>query len=111
MTHGLRRVVIGWGGLSIAALACASACATAPAYQKPSTPAPVTWDTAENWRPATPADRLPRGAWWTIFHDDALSGLETQVIGANATIAGATARYEQARALASVAAAASRRAS
>jgi NodT family efflux transporter outer membrane factor (OMF) lipoprotein len=106
MTHGLRRVVIGWGGLSIAALACASACATAPAYQKPSTPAPVTWDTAENWRPAAPADRLPRGAWWTIFHDDALSGLEAQVIGANATIAGATARYEQARALASVAAAA-----
>jgi outer membrane protein, multidrug efflux system len=97
MTRTSRRVAIA------AALVCASACVTTPAYQKPAMPAPAVWDTPENWRPAAPADQLSRGSWWTVFHDDALSGLEAQVIAANATIAGAAARYEQARALSSVA--------
>jgi multidrug efflux system outer membrane protein len=85
------------------ALVLTGACVTSPAYQKPAMPAPVKWDTPENWRPAAPADQLSRGAWWTVFHDDALNGLEAQVVAANATIAGAAARYEQARALSSVA--------
>lgn len=87
-------------------LTLAGACVTSPVYQKPALPAPAAWDTPESWRPATPADRISRGSWWTVFHDDALSALEGQVIAANATIAGAAARYEQARALASVAVAA-----
>lgn len=100
MTGAWRRIALA------AALALASACVSAPAHQTPAMPAPPQWDTPENWRPAAPADQLSRGAWWTIFHDDALSALEAQVIAANATIAGAAARYEQARALASVAVAA-----
>ena len=88
------------------ALALAAACVTSPAYQKAVMPAPPAWDTPENWHPAAPADQLPRGSWWAVFHDVDLGALETQVIAANATIAGAAARYEQARALASVAIAA-----
>lgn len=86
-----------------AAFVAATSCVSAPVYQKPVMPAPVNWDTPESWRPAAPADQLPRGSWWSVFHDDALSALETQVMAANATIAGATARYQQARALTTVA--------
>ena len=85
------------------AIATATACVTPRPYQKPVLPAPTAFETPESWRPAAPSDQLPRGAWWTIFHDDALTALESQVIAANATIAGAAARYEQARALSSVA--------
>ncbi len=92
-----RRVV-----LALALLGLTS-CVSVPAYQKPVMPAPANWDTPESWRPATPADQLSRGTWWTVFRDDALSGLEAQVISTNATLAGAAARYEQARALSSVA--------
>ena len=88
---------------SAAMLVAAAACVSAPAHNAPVMPAPAQWDPPEGWRPATPADQLSRGAWWTVFHDEALSTLEAQVIAANATIAGASARYEQARALASVA--------
>lgn len=94
-------------GIAMAlAVATASACVTPRPYQKPVLPAPAAFDTPESWRPASPSDQLPRGAWWTVFHDDALTSLEAQVIAANATIAGAAARYEQARALSSVALAA-----
>lgn len=85
------------------ALVSATACVSAPAYQKPAMPAPATWDTPEGWRPAAPADQVSRGAWWAVFHDDALEKLEGQVMAANATLAGAAARYQQARALSSVA--------
>ena len=85
------------------AMASMTACVSAPAYRKPAMPAPATWDTPESWRPAAPADQVSRGAWWTVFHDDVLASLEGQVVTANATLAGAAARYEQARALSSVA--------
>jgi multidrug efflux system outer membrane protein len=89
--------------IAAVAIAAAAACVSTPAYQKPMLPAPANWDTPESWRPAAPADQLPRGAWWSVFHDEALSALESQVIAANPTIAGAAARYQQARALSSVA--------
>lgn len=88
---------------AIAILLAVSACKTAAPYTKPVMPAPPAWETPESWRPAAPADQLPRGQWWAVFKDDALSGLEEKVIAANATIASAAARYEQARALTSLA--------
>lgn len=99
-----RRGLAGRRIVAAVALVAATSCASAPVYQKPVVPAPVTWDTPESWRPAAPADQLPRGAWWTVFHDDALSALEAQVVAANATISAATARYQQARALVIIAA-------
>lgn len=97
MKHGLVAALI---------VTAAVGCRTAPVYEKPAMSAPAQWEVPDGWRPAAPADQLPRGAWWTVFHDDALTALEAQVLTANATIAGAAARYEQARALSSQALAA-----
>ena len=64
---------------------------------------PAQWHTPESWRPASPADAVPRAAWWTVLHDAALSDLQQRLLASNATLAGAAARYEQAKALTGVA--------
>jgi NodT family efflux transporter outer membrane factor (OMF) lipoprotein len=49
------------------------------------------------WAPAVPA--LPAdGAWWKVFGDPALTGLEEQLGRSNPTLQGALGRYEQAQA-------------
>ena len=77
-----------------------------PDYTRPTTPAPATYRDAENsgtWKTATPADALPRGAWWTIFADPTLDDLESRALDANQDLRAATARVEQARAIAGLA--------
>jgi NodT family efflux transporter outer membrane factor (OMF) lipoprotein len=80
--------------------ACALAlagCDLAPRYQVPLTTVPVAYKEAALWHPAQPADTLPRGAWWTIFGDKQLDGLEAKVDAGNPTLAAALASYERAR--------------
>ncbi len=99
MTRASLRAVA--GALAVASLA---SCRTVgPAYQKPDAPSTTHWDTPAPWRPSDPKDAIPKGQWWTVFKDSQLNTYETQAIAANQTLAGAAARYEQARALASVA--------
>ena len=77
-----------------------------PDYTRPTTPAPATYRDAENsgtWKTATPADALPRGAWWTIFADPTLDDLESRALDANQDLRAAAARVEQARAIAGLA--------
>ena len=80
--------------------------AVGPTYQRPTAPMAANWETPQPWRPSEPKDGIPKGEWWTIFHDDDLNAFEAQAVGANQTLAAAAARYEQARALASQALAA-----
>lgn len=47
-------------------------------------------------------DGLPKGEWWTVFHDEELNSLEQQAIDANQTIKISIARLEQSRATAAV---------
>jgi NodT family efflux transporter outer membrane factor (OMF) lipoprotein len=51
------------------------------------------------WKPAQPADTLPRGKWWEIFGDPQLNALAERIDGANQTIRQAAARYAQAQAV------------
>jgi len=84
-----------------ASLSVLSACQLAPAYAPPVTPPPTTAFKEDGaWTTATPGDAVERGAWWTIFRDPVLSGLEQRVDAANPSLAEAVARYDQARAFA-----------
>jgi NodT family efflux transporter outer membrane factor (OMF) lipoprotein len=86
----------------IAFVVCAGlgACDFAPKYRPPAIAIPVSYKETGPWRQAQPADTAPRRPWWQEFGDATLDSLETQVDTANPDIAGASAAYAQARALA-----------
>src|ERR1700693_929368 len=92
------RASVAFGGFSQAA--CLAGCTVGPNYHRPTAPVPATWDVQEPWRESAPKDLIPKGEWWTVFHDGELSGLEKQAIDANQTIKISIARLEQARATA-----------
>ncbi|CAN7661415.1 efflux transporter outer membrane subunit [Caballeronia sp. LjRoot34] len=77
-----------------------NACNFAPHYEPPTVQVPAHYKETSDWQSAGPADGLPRDAWWTVFGDATLNGLEGQVDGGNPDLAAAAARYDQARALA-----------
>ena len=91
-----QRVVLGL------ALACA-ACSFAPEYKVPATPEVIAYRGDDAWKPAVPADRESRGAWWTLFGDAYLNELEEQLAASSLTLQAAYARYQQSRALAQIA--------
>ena len=74
-----------------------SACSLAPAYKVPETPEPAAYKETGPWVPAGAEDTLPRTAWWELYSDATLSGLEGRIEGANPTLAQAVARYNAAR--------------
>jgi NodT family efflux transporter outer membrane factor (OMF) lipoprotein len=84
-----------------------------PKYQKPAVPAytapNLTVDKSDaaykeagppdpNWHPATPADSVLRGDWWTIFNNPELNLLEVEAGIQNETLKQYAARYEEAQA-------------
>ena len=55
------------------------ACTVGPDYQRPAAPVPVAYKEAaakEGWQIARPADSFDRGAWWSVYTDPVLGGLE-----------------------------------
>src|SRR5579872_1547302 len=74
-----------------------SACMVGPNYQRPSVSTPPAFKEAEGWVPAQPADDVDKGAWWGVFDDPVLDGLERKVEISNQTLAAAEAAYRQAR--------------
>jgi NodT family efflux transporter outer membrane factor (OMF) lipoprotein len=77
----------------------ASGCGVAPAYKKPSTPAPPSYGEAGEWKKAEPVEAAPRGAWWQAFGDPELTALEEQIDVSNQNLKAAEARFREARAL------------
>jgi len=71
---------------------------TAPAFKElnPSADSGAFKENAD-WHTAKPEDTIPRGDWWTIFHDDGLNALEPQVADANQTLKVAEANLRAAR--------------
>ena len=72
-------------------------CNLAPDYKVPATPSVTAFKDEGIWTTATPQDSLPRGAWWEIYGDATLNGLESQIEGGNPTLAEALARYDAAQ--------------
>jgi NodT family efflux transporter outer membrane factor (OMF) lipoprotein len=76
------------------------ACTVGPDYEKPAAPIQVSFKEAgDAWRRAEPQDAVDRGAWWSVYNDPVLDGLERQVEVSNQTLRQAEAVYRQARAL------------
>lgn len=74
-------------------------CAVGPTYERPAAPVPAAFKEARDWVPATPADAIDRGEWWTLFGDPLLNELASAVEVSNQNVAAAAAAYAQARAL------------
>ncbi|MEA2755459.1 MAG: hypothetical protein QOJ54_1748 [Aliidongia sp.] len=76
------------------------ACTVGPDYEKPAAPIQVSFKEAgDAWRQAEPQDAADRGAWWSVYRDPVLDGLERQVEVSNQTLRQAEAVYRQAQAL------------
>ena len=81
-------------------------CTVGPKYVKPSTPTPAaykeappaSYQGAEQWQPANPADQSSHGNWWEIFGDPQLNKLEEQVATSNQNLKVFEARFREARA-------------
>jgi NodT family efflux transporter outer membrane factor (OMF) lipoprotein len=80
-----------------------SACAVGPSYVRPSAPLSPAFKEAPNaqngWSPAQPMDTIPKGAWWSVFDDPVLDGLEKRVVINNQNVAASEAAYREAQAL------------
>jgi outer membrane protein, multidrug efflux system len=77
-------------------------CTVGPNYHKPSATVPAKWEVQEPFREAAPKDAVPKTAWWTVFQNDELNGLENDLLASNQTLKVAVAHYQQARASAAV---------
>ena len=85
-----------------ASLAWLAGCKVGPDYVRPQAAAPAAYEEAQpaaagEWKTATPADMTIAGAWWQLFSDPALDGLEVQVGQANQSLKAAEANFHAAR--------------
>src|SRR5467141_3718084 len=99
---GVRMAGVTRASLLLAAGIFSAGCSVGPNYKRPSAPSAAKWDVAEPWREGAPKDAIPKGQWWTVFHDEDLNALETQALSANQTLKVSMARLEQARATAAI---------
>jgi NodT family efflux transporter outer membrane factor (OMF) lipoprotein len=81
----------------LAACLLVAGCNLAPDYKVPETPQPTAFKETGPWVQSTPVSELPRQAWWTLYGDATLNGLEDRIETANPTLAQAVARYDAAR--------------
>jgi multidrug efflux system outer membrane protein len=89
-------------GSAIFLTSALAGCSIGPNYKRPDAPVATKWDVEEPWRESAPKDSLPKGEWWTVYHDDDLNTLEQQALAANQTLKVSIARLEQARAAAAI---------
>lgn len=87
------------GVLVAATAALLTACAVGPKYERPAFDAAAAYKEQDGWKPSEPNDALDRGAWWEIYNDEVLNGLEAQINISNQNVLAAAASVEEARAL------------
>jgi NodT family efflux transporter outer membrane factor (OMF) lipoprotein len=88
-------------------------CAVGPDYERPTAPTSAAFKeqsavtsgepVSDLWKVSEPQDGIDRGAWWRLYGDPVLDGLESQVAISNQTLKGSEAAYRQALAVADVA--------
>jgi multidrug efflux system outer membrane protein len=77
-----------------------SGCDLAPHYQPPHFIVPASYQGANGFSVAVPADTLNRGPWWELFGDPVLDRLETEASANNPELQAVAQDYVQARDLA-----------
>jgi NodT family efflux transporter outer membrane factor (OMF) lipoprotein len=82
----------------IGLLALAVGCSVGPNYHRESAPVPKVYKEYKGWKVARPNDTISRGAWWSIYRDATLDGLERQINISNQTLKQDEAAYQEARA-------------
>lgn len=84
-----------------AGLALVAGCEAGPDYVRPAAPVPAAYkETDPGWKLGQPEDAIDRGAWWTIYRDPILDGLEKQIDISNQTLKADEAAFRQSEALA-----------
>jgi NodT family efflux transporter outer membrane factor (OMF) lipoprotein len=74
------------------------ACSVGPNYRRPSAAVPTVYKEFKGWKAAAPNDTINRGAWWSIYRDPTLDGLERLVNVSNQTLKQDEAAFQEARA-------------
>ncbi len=82
---------------SASAAVLLSACEVGPDYERPSAPVTATYKEDLGWKPAAPQEAASGDAWWSIYNDSVLDGLEKQVEISNQNLKAAEAAYRAAR--------------
>jgi NodT family efflux transporter outer membrane factor (OMF) lipoprotein len=86
--------------LSVAvAGALLTGCTVGPNYSRPTAPITPTFKEAAGWTPSHPVDAIDKGAWWSVFHDPVLDGLEQRIAISNQTVKQYEAAYREAHAV------------
>ena len=91
-------------GATLPLVLALAGCAVGPDYVRPDIAVPAQYkalaDAPEKWpgwKPAQPADDMPRGRWWERFGDAHLNALAEQVDISNQNVRAAEARFRQAQ--------------
>jgi outer membrane protein, multidrug efflux system len=95
----LRRGRLGGRAAALLLGAGLAGCAVGPNYVRPAVETPPAWQLEAPWREGTPEDAAPKGAWWQRFGDARLDALQQQALERSPTLALASARLGQARAV------------
>lgn len=74
-------------------------CAVGPNYHRPGAAVPQKFKEAEGWKPAEPREVASGSAWWSVFDDAALDGLERQIDISNQTLKASEAAWRESVAL------------
>ena len=83
----------------LAACLVLAGCKVGPDYLGTTTPVPAVYKELAGWQIAQPQDEGDRGAWWSIYNDPVLDGLEREVDISNQTVKEYEALYRSAVAL------------
>ena len=79
--------------LGLAATLLLTGCDLAPGYRAPPTPPVASYKETGPWVRTTPQTALPRQAWWKVYGDATLDGLEDRIAASNPALAQAQARF------------------
>jgi NodT family efflux transporter outer membrane factor (OMF) lipoprotein len=77
----------------------AAGCSFSPKKQAPAMKLPAAFKENKQWQLAKPADHLPRGKWWVIFHDHDLDAIMQSLEVSNQSLQSSVAKAEQTAAL------------
>jgi NodT family efflux transporter outer membrane factor (OMF) lipoprotein len=82
-----------------ALLACLAACEVGPDYHKPAAATPAVYKETQDWKIGEPQQAGSDKAWWSVYDDAVLDGLERQIDISNQNLKASEAAYREAVAL------------